>query len=63
MNRSAKELLIVATNLYGLVWRIADDSNFLPAKLSRYTVYVFIIVHIHNLDIWPILALLKIRMF
>ena len=47
MNRSAKELLIVTTNLMALVWRITDDSpnlpNFLSAKLSRYTV-----VHIHR---------------
>ena len=39
MNRSAKGLSMVTTNL---VWRIADDlpnsPNFLPAKLSRYTV-------------------------
>ena len=42
MNRSAKELLIVTAPLDVLVWQIADDSpnslNFLPAKLSRYTV-------------------------
>ena len=42
MNRSAKGLLIVTTNLDGLVWQITDDSlnlsNFLPIKLSRYTV-------------------------
>ena len=40
MNRSAKGLLIVTTNL---VWQIADNSpnssNFLPAQLSCYTVY------------------------
>ena len=37
MNRSAKELLIVVTNLMVLVWRIADDSpnsaNFLPPNV------------------------------
>ena len=42
MNRSAKGLLIAITTLDVLIWRIADDSpNFLPAKLSRYTVHVF----------------------
>ena len=46
-NRSAKGLLIVTTNLDGLVWRIADDSpnlpNFLPAKFSRYTIHFSIL--------------------
>ena len=48
-NRSAKGLLIATTTLdvliWRIIWRIADDSpnpsNFLPAKLSRYTVHVF----------------------
>ena len=35
---------MLAINLDGLVWRIADDSpnspNFLPTKLSRYTVRI-----------------------
>ena len=42
MNRSAKGLLTVTATLDGLVWQITDDLpnslNFLPAKLSRYTV-------------------------
>ena len=42
VNRSANRLLIVSTNLDGLVWRIADDlpnlPNFPPAKLSCYKV-------------------------
>ena len=43
MNRSAKGLLIVTTNLDGFSLQITDDSpillNFLPAKLSCYTVF------------------------
>ena len=42
MNRSAKTLLIVTTNLNGLVWQMADDlpnsPNFLPVKHSHYMV-------------------------
>ena len=39
MNRSAKGLLIVTTTFDGLVWQITDNlPNFVPAKLSRYTV-------------------------
>ena len=42
-DRSSKGLLIVTTTLNVLCWRIGDDllnsPNFLPAKLSHYTVY------------------------
>ena len=44
MNRSAKGLLILTTNLDGLVWQIADDMpnllNFLPIKHSHYHRYM-----------------------
>ena len=47
MNRSAKGLLIVTTNLD---WRITDDSpnlpNFLPAKLFCYMVYYIRVLYV-----------------
>ena len=49
MNRLAKRLLIVTTNL-NLVWQIADDlSNFPPAKHSHYMVCSCIHIYIHIL--------------
>ena len=59
MNRSAKGILIETTVL---VWRIAGNSpnspNFLPAKLSRYTVSSYILCMITYLSqqVIPIVA-------
>ena len=53
MNRSAKGLLIVTTNL---VWRIADNSpnspNFLPTQFSCYMVYGIAITMGGRINVW-----------